>query len=56
MIGIEADADALADGVIVMARHERKHLSTAIQLQRVDEVAAAEHLAHDFAVIGLASS
>ena len=47
MVGVETDADALADGVIVVRRHQRQHLAAAVQPQRVDEVAAAEDLARN---------
>ena len=34
MVDVEADADALADGVVVMARHQRQNVGPAGQAQR----------------------
>ena len=48
MLGVESNADFFADRVIVMARHQRQDFTTAGKPQRVDEIAAAESLAHDF--------
>ena len=48
MIDVEADADALADRVVVVARHQREHLAPALEAQRVEDLGAAERLVHDF--------
>src|SRR5512138_1924478 len=43
----QPDADPFADGVVVMRRHERERTLSARQLQRVEELRAAEGLVHD---------
>ena len=44
MIDREANADALADGVIVVRWHERERLRAAGQRKRVEEITAAKKL------------
>jgi len=39
----EPDTDELALRVVVVTRHQRQHASPARQLQRVQEIRAAEH-------------
>ena len=52
MIGGHPDADGFADTVVVMAGHERQHACTAIKLQRVQNLRAAERLADHDGLLG----
>ena len=52
MVDVEADADLFADGVVVVAGHQREHARAAGQLQGVEELGAAEGLRHDFGLGG----
>jgi hypothetical protein len=56
VVGIESDADALADGVVVVAGHEREHLAAARQAQRVVKSPPRKVLRGTSAVVVLASS
>jgi hypothetical protein len=47
VVGIEPDADAFADRVIVVRGHERQHFGAARQAQRVEELGAAEGAMQD---------
>jgi hypothetical protein len=46
VVDVQPDADALAERVVVMARHEREHLPAARQPERVQDLGAAERLVH----------
>ena len=48
MIDRQANPDLLADGMIVMRRHERQHARSRSELERVQKVGAAERLGGDF--------
>ena len=48
MVGVEADADLLAECVVVVRGHQREDLAAAFQAQRVQDVGAAEGLVQDF--------
>src|SRR5690606_26093080 len=48
MVGIEPDAYPLADGMVMMARHQREQGRAARQAQGVEEGGAAKRLADDF--------
>lgn len=45
MIRFQADADALADAMVVVARHQRLHPASAGQAERIQDCRAAERLA-----------
>jgi hypothetical protein len=47
MVHLGADADPLADRVVVVAGHMGQHGLAAVQAQRVQELRAAKRLAHD---------
>lgn len=46
MVGHEANADHLANGVVMVARHVGQYLAPGWQPQRVQEIGAAKCLAH----------
>ena len=56
VVDVEADADALAERVVVMARHQREHLAAAREAQGVEDLGAAERLVHHLGLVGAASS
>src|SRR5690606_10760640 len=47
VIRLDANADVLADGVIVMARHERKETCAARKLERIQELGASKRTRAD---------
>ena len=56
MVRLDANADLLADRVIVMTRHERQQARTARQFQRVEKLGAAKRALTNFRRNSLASS
>ena len=47
MIDLEPDADFLADGMVMVRRHQRQHLAAGWQFVGLEEFGAATRLAHD---------
>jgi hypothetical protein len=44
VVDLHADADALAERVIVVRRHERQQAAAAVEAQRVENLRAAKRL------------
>ena len=46
MLHFQAQANRLADGVVVVAGHQGQHLQSSLELQGIEEVRPPESLAH----------